>query len=79
MPRHAQLLANDKCLLVVDDPSGNLMIYCERMSSLDTALRNRKHRKILHRDKIGQDLLLTFDETKRMLAVCVTEKVRTLI
>jgi hypothetical protein len=77
--RHAQILADDKCLLVIDDTHGNITIYCDQMSSMDAAVRQKRFRKSLNRDKIGQDFLLAYDETKRMLAVCGSHKVWILI
>ena len=41
---------------------------------MDGAVK-RDRRRILHRDKIGHDFLLAFDESKRMLAVCASTKV----
>lgn len=74
--RHAQLLEHDRFLLVISDRhSGNILIFLERTSAMDGAIKSRKHRKLLHRDKIGQEFLLAFDEVKRMLAVCASKKV----
>jgi hypothetical protein len=74
--RHVQILGNDRCVLIVERPDGNISIFCERLSALDNAVRNERYKKLLHRDKIGQDVLLAFDEQKRMLAVCTPTKVR---
>ena len=76
--RHIQLLENNKCSLVVGDCRlGNLFIFCEEVFAMDTAIKNQRHKKLLHRDKIGHEFLLAFDEARRMLALCATRKVRT--
>ena len=73
--RRAQLLQNDKLLLIVIDRAGNLLIFLESFAAMDHAVK-RERPKTLHRDKIGHDFLLAFDESKRMLAVCASTKVR---
>ncbi|KAH7903309.1 hypothetical protein BJ138DRAFT_1195037 [Hygrophoropsis aurantiaca] len=71
---HAQLLEGDKMLLIVADSAGNLLIYLERLSAIENAIE-RGRNKIFHRNKIGQGLILAFDESKGMLAVCASTKV----
>lgn len=72
--RHAQLLEHARLLLVVLDRTGNLLILSDALAGIDGAIKRERHR-ILHRDKIGQDFLLAFDESKRTLAVCASQKV----
>jgi hypothetical protein len=76
MRRHAQLLQTDRLLLIVVDRAGNLLIFLEPFSAMDGAVK-RDRPKTLHRDKIGHDFLLAFDESKRMLAVCAATTVWT--
>lgn len=72
--RHAQLLDHTRLLLVVLDRSGNLLILSDALAGIDGAIKRERYR-ILNRDKIGQDFLLAFDESKRTLAVCASQKV----
>lgn len=63
-------------LLVVDDQRGNILIYLEKLAHLEHAILNSRHRRQIHKDKLGKDILLAFDEAKRMLVVCARIKVR---
>ncbi|KAH7882014.1 hypothetical protein F5I97DRAFT_1939518 [Phlebopus sp. FC_14] len=74
----AQLLEGERLLLVVIDPSGNLLIYLENLAAIENAIV-RGRVKTLHRDKIGQEFILAFDETKRMLGVVASEKLHIFI
>ncbi len=71
------LLASGKCLLIVDDnlPEGNLNIYLEQLSMLDNAIQHNRHKKLLHKGKLGENLVIAFDEIKRMLLLCASSKV----
>ncbi|KAH7908406.1 hypothetical protein BJ138DRAFT_1012879 [Hygrophoropsis aurantiaca] len=72
---HAQLLEDEKLLLVVVDSAGNLLIYLERLSAIDNAIE-RGQNKIFHRGEIGQSFILAYDESKCMLAVCAPTKLQ---
>jgi len=72
--RHGQLLQNDRLLLIVIDRGGNLLIFLEYLTAMHAAVKRNRPRT-LHRDKIGHDFLLAFEESKRMLAVCASTKV----
>ena len=39
------------------------------------AIKRERPIKRLNREKLGQDVLFAFDETKRALAVCASKKV----
>ncbi|KIJ09825.1 hypothetical protein PAXINDRAFT_102165 [Paxillus involutus ATCC 200175] len=67
----AQLLKDDKILLAVTDRQGDLYIYYESLTSIDGAL-SRRRGKQMHAGKIGENFLLAFDESKRMLCVVAT-------
>ncbi len=71
------LLASGKCLLIVDDnrPGGNLNIYLEQLSVLDNAIKQNRPKKLLHKDKLGENFVIAFDEIKRMLLLCASSKV----
>ncbi|KAL6309202.1 hypothetical protein BKA93DRAFT_724346 [Sparassis latifolia] len=72
---HAQLLENEKLLLAMTDGHGKLFIYLEAIAELEGAMKRRRCKKMLHCDKIGHDFMLTYDESKRMLALCASMKV----
>jgi len=71
-------LPSDKLLLIVADRLGNLAVYHESLTAIDGAV-SRGRGKVLNREKIGQDFVLAFDESKRMLSVVSSDKVRILI
>ncbi|KAK0189051.1 hypothetical protein F5146DRAFT_693680 [Armillaria mellea] len=73
---YMHLLASGKCLLIVDDnrPEGNLNIYLEQLSALDNAIQQNRPRKLLHKDKLGENFVIAFDEIKRMLLLCASSK-----
>ncbi|KAJ7698920.1 hypothetical protein B0H17DRAFT_1049693 [Mycena rosella] len=72
---HAQLLDGEKLLLIIED-SEHLYIFLENPAALNhTISRGRSSAKrVLHRDKIGKDVILAYDEQKRMLSLCATSK-----
>ena len=72
--RRAQLLEGEKLLLVVAD-AGNLKVYLDRLAGMDDAI-SRGRGKVLNGEKIGQEFLLAYDESKKMLAVVSLGKVR---
>ncbi|KAI5998937.1 hypothetical protein F5J12DRAFT_724706, partial [Pisolithus orientalis] len=69
----AQLLEGEKLLLIVTDHIGNLTVYLDRLTAVDAAI-TRGRGKILNCEKIGQDFLLAFDESKRMLSIVCADK-----
>jgi hypothetical protein len=72
--RRAQLLEGEKLLLVVADCTDILTIYLENLAEVDGAIR-RGRGKALNREKIGQDFLLAYDESKRMLVIVSSDRV----
>ena len=58
------------------DPHGNMVIYVESLSRIDAAIRGRSFARLFHRDKIGETCLFALDESKRMLAVYSSARVR---
>ncbi|TDL23181.1 hypothetical protein BD410DRAFT_839090 [Rickenella mellea] len=72
------LLDGDRCLLIVDDHRGHLKIYLEELTCIDGAIRQGSHgsKKVLHKDKMGENAVVTFDERKRMIAVCGCDRVK---
>ncbi|KAF8840166.1 hypothetical protein BDN67DRAFT_968994, partial [Paxillus ammoniavirescens] len=66
-----QLLEDEYILLAITDRQGDLYVYYERLTTIDAAL-SRGPGKQMHRAKIGQNFLLAFDESKRMLCVVAT-------
>jgi len=62
----------------VADRLGNLSVYHENLTAIDGAV-SRGRGKPLNREKIGQDFVLAFDESKRMLSVVSSDKVCILV
>ncbi|KAF8548217.1 hypothetical protein OG21DRAFT_1449416 [Imleria badia] len=71
----AQLLEAEKLLLVVTDRAGNLFVYLDDLAAIAGAI-DRTRGKSLNREKIGQDFLLAYDESKKMLAVVSSDKLQ---
>ncbi|EKM59286.1 uncharacterized protein PHACADRAFT_181292 [Phanerochaete carnosa HHB-10118-sp] len=70
-----QLLHDSRCLLIArNEAGGDVSIYLERLIDLDNAVKFSRRKKVLSADKLHGDLLFSFDETKRMLAVCTIGK-----
>ncbi|KAF8488922.1 hypothetical protein F5888DRAFT_1622603, partial [Russula emetica] len=66
--KYAHLLEG-RILVGLVDSQGNIMIFLDKLSRIDSAIKSKSHAKFFHRDKIGQTCLFAFDESKRMLAV----------
>ncbi|KAI9455502.1 hypothetical protein HD554DRAFT_2207426 [Boletus coccyginus] len=64
----AQLLEGERLLLVIADRARNLSVYLDRLEAMDGAI-SRSRGKFLNREKIGDEFLLAYDESKQMLAV----------
>ena len=72
--RHAQVLKDDRVLLIVDDRRDNLSIHLETLFTIGQGIT--RARRTVHRDKIGRDgILVAYDESKRLLALCTQTKV----
>ena len=69
------MLEGEKLLLIISDRVGNLSVYLERLEVIDGAIA-RGRAKQLNREKIGQKFLLAYDESKKILAVVSSDKVR---
>lgn len=69
-----QILENEKLLLVLIDRD-RVSIYLDRLAAIDMAIRRNRPIKAFNREKLGQDVLFAFDESKRVLAVCSSTKV----
>ncbi|KIJ12353.1 hypothetical protein PAXINDRAFT_14830 [Paxillus involutus ATCC 200175] len=72
---HAQLLEGDRLLLALVDRNANLHLFLDHLNSIESSIE-RERGKMLHRDKIGEEFLLAFDESQRMLAVVGCEKLQ---
>lgn len=72
---HSQLLEGDRLLLVLIDRNTNLHLHLERLNNIENSI-GRMRGKMLHRDKIGDEFLLAFDESQAMLAVISCDKLQ---
>ncbi|KAF9228234.1 hypothetical protein BS17DRAFT_850512 [Gyrodon lividus] len=72
---YAQLLEGDRLLLALIDCNANLFLFLDHLNSIEISI-GRERGKMLHRDKIGQEFLLAFDESQGMLAVVGCEKLQ---
>jgi hypothetical protein len=74
-----RLLPGENCLLVYDQGDGSIVLYMERVQNLGNAIRRSAYKKALQKDKIGNHVLLAYDETKRTLAVSGKLQVGTVV
>ena len=65
----------DRILLCLVDSQGNVIIFLNKLSGIDAAIKNKSFAKFLNQDKIGQTCLFAFDESKRMLVVYASARV----
>jgi len=71
-----RLVGQDKCLLVVADPSNAISIYLEEMQNLKNAVDGHRCKRQFPGDRVGRSPLIAFDETQRLLVIYVRENVR---
>ncbi len=55
---------------------GNIEIYLDSLSHINVAIQKGSHVKHFHRDKIGETCIFALEESKRMLAVYSSARVR---
>jgi hypothetical protein len=70
-----RLLENERLLLVLAHQD-KYVIYLESLAGMDDAIMRARAIKTLNRDRMGEQVLFSYDELKRTLAACATEKVR---
>jgi len=70
----SQLLENENLCLVVTDRDGTVLIFVQALAGMASAIERGKFCKKIHRDRIGQDFILCYDECKRMLVLCSSTK-----
>lgn len=70
--RHIQLLTKKRCLLILDDGKRNLDVYLETLETLSNAVQNERDKKHIHGERLRQNAVIAYDETKRTLVVCTS-------
>ncbi|KAH8114613.1 hypothetical protein DFH11DRAFT_1764484 [Phellopilus nigrolimitatus] len=65
-----KLLEGDKCLVVVDDQNQDLYVYLADLSSLEAAIEYKRFKRLIKREKTGNDVVVAYDEGRRTLVVC---------
>ena len=73
--RHSQLLAADHVLLVIDQGE-KIGVYLDILSSINNVLSNDVRKKSIDKGRVGTNVLVSFDETKRLLVFCAPQKVK---
>jgi len=73
--RHSQLLAADHVLLVIDQGE-KIGVYLDILSRINNALSNNLRKKSIDKSRVGANVLVSFDETKRLLVLCAPQKVK---
>ena len=71
-----RLVGQDRCLLVVADPSDAISIYLEEMQNLKNAVDGHRCKRQFPGDRVGRSPLIAFDEIQRLLVIYVHIKVR---
>lgn len=62
-------LIGEKCFAIIDDGSGTLRIFLDKVDSIDLGFNGRQPKKTLHQSRIGVSVF-ALDEKKRLLALC---------
>lgn len=73
--RHARLLDGNRCLLIFKDPDGVFSVVVESLDALDNAISSHRFKRQFHQNKLGPRVVMAFDESKRILAMCAANKV----
>ncbi|KAL4249106.1 hypothetical protein ABKN59_005757 [Abortiporus biennis] len=71
---YLRLIDENRCLLVVETVGGAIKIFLAPHNDLGRDVENNAPKRTLYKEKIGGDFLITYDETKRFLAICGSEK-----
>ena len=69
-----QILENGKLLFILLDLD-RVVIYLDHLPAMNFTVQRDRAVKCLNREKLGDNLLFAFDETKRALVVCGSAKV----
>jgi hypothetical protein len=68
--RHIQLFNNGRCLIVINDhKAGKVKVYLEEDNFMPAAIDEGKTKKLFDMPKIGEDFLLSVNESKRLLVL----------
>ncbi|KXN92377.1 hypothetical protein AN958_06995 [Leucoagaricus sp. SymC.cos] len=71
---HSQLLAADRVLFVVDQ-GDKMGLYLDNISTIGNALHHGLAKKTVDKRRLGgSDVIVAFDETKRLLVLCILQK-----
>lgn len=71
---HSQLLANDRVLFVVDQ-GDKIGLYLDNLWSIANALQHSQPKKTVDKRRLGgHDIIVTFEESKRLLVLCTPQK-----
>jgi hypothetical protein len=54
--------------VVISDQTDDVRVYLEPLADINASIVRQHSKKLLRRERIGHHPLITFDETKRMLA-----------
>jgi hypothetical protein len=74
-PSHSQVLANHRVLFAVDQ-GDKIGLYLDNISHIANALQNSQPKKALDKLRLGgSDIMVAFDESKRLLVLCTPQKV----
>ncbi|PAV19468.1 hypothetical protein PNOK_0440200 [Pyrrhoderma noxium] len=65
-----RLIGDDKCLLVIENREQDLCIYLKELSHLEAAIQSGRMKKKIKKEKIGDEIHLTFDENAKKLLIC---------
>ena len=67
--RHIQLFGNGRCLVAINDPqAGKVKVFLEEDNFMASAINEEKTKKLFDMLRIGEDYLLSVNETKRLVA-----------
>ena len=61
-------------MLMIVDEGDKLSVYLEKLVGMDGAIKKGR-RKLLHKERVGQEFSVACDEQKRLLVICSSAKV----
>ena len=60
---------------MIQGRTGDVDVYIDSYAQIEQAVRRTRSKMTLKQDKIGDHFLVSVNEAKRVVAICVTEKV----
>ncbi|KAJ6484963.1 hypothetical protein DFH09DRAFT_1378006, partial [Mycena vulgaris] len=70
---HVQLVENGDLLLALEDPT-HIVVYLDKPGRIHDAVSRHRRRKSVVRAKLGENSIIAYDESTRILLICAASK-----